>query len=75
MDVTLAQLLSLLFGFAILGPVFFLPTLVAIGRRHRRAFLIALFNGMFGWTVLAWAALLIWAWMPHRDGGPAAPAA
>lgn len=60
------QLLSLLVGFAILGPVFLLPTLLAVSRQHPRAFLIALFNAMFGWTVLGWVALLIWASMPQR---------
>jgi hypothetical protein len=60
------QLLSMLVGFAILGPVFMLPTLVAISRKHPKMLLIALFNGMFAWTVLGWVALLIWATIPPK---------
>lgn len=63
---TVLQLLSALIGFAILGPVFLLPTLLAVSRKHPRAFLIALLNAMFGWTVLAWVALLIWASVPQN---------
>lgn len=63
---TVLQLLYLLVGFAVIGPVFFLPTLVAISRKHPRAFLVALFNGMFAWTVIGWVALLIWASIPNR---------
>jgi hypothetical protein len=62
---TVLQLLYLLVGFAVIGPVFFLPTLVAISRKHPRAFLVALFNGMFAWTVIGWVALLIWASIPR----------
>ncbi|MDA0368289.1 MAG: superinfection immunity protein [Proteobacteria bacterium] len=60
------QLMSMLMGSAILGPVFFLPTLIAISRKHPRVFLIALFNGMFAWTIIAWVALLIWATIPPK---------
>ena len=64
------QLLSMLVGFGILGQVLVLPTLLAISRKHPRMFLIALFNGMFAWTILAWVALLIWATMPQKKPAP-----
>ena len=64
------QLLSMLVGFAILGPVLVLPTLVAISRKHPRMFFIALFNGMFAWTVIGWVALLIWATIPAKQPNP-----
>jgi len=69
---TVAQLLYLLVGFAVLGPVFFLPTLVAISRKHPRALLIALGNAMFAWTVIAWVALFIWATVPPKKPQSAA---
>ncbi len=64
------QLLSMLVGFGILGPVFVLPTLLAISRKHPHIFLIALFNGMFAWTVIGWVALLVWATMPKKKPAP-----
>lgn len=64
------QLLSMLVGFGILGPVFVLPTLLAISRKHPRIFPIALFNGMFAWTVIGWVALLVWATMPKKTPSP-----
>ncbi len=64
------QLLSMLVGFGILGPVLVLPTLLAISRKHPRMFLIALFNGMFAWTVIGWVALLIWATIPQKKLAP-----
>ena len=64
------QLLSMLVGFAILGPVLVLPTLIAISRKHPRMFFIALFNGMFAWTVIGWVALLIWATIPAKQHNP-----
>lgn len=68
---TVWQLLSMLVGFAILGPVVMLPTLIAISRKHPKMLLIALFNGMFAWTVLGWVALLIWANVPAKKPAPA----
>ncbi len=69
---TVLQLLYMLVGFAILGPVFFLPALVAVSRKHPRAFLVALFNAMFAWTVIGWVALLIWATIPQKNNQSAA---
>lgn len=49
------MLISLLFCL-----VYFLPTVVAARRGQPFAGLLIL-NLLFGWTVIGWAALLVWA--------------
>lgn len=61
MEVNLIQIVSLLFGFMIIGPTIMLPTLVAINRKHRQAIFIALINCMFGWTVIGWGIAFVWS--------------
>jgi hypothetical protein len=41
--------------------LYFLPALVALGRRVKRAGAIFLLNLLLGWTVLGWIGALIWA--------------
>jgi len=45
---------------AIMG-VYLCPTLVACGRRHRRAVTIFVFDLMWAWTLVGWVAALVWA--------------
>ncbi len=40
---------------------YFLPTLVALARGHMAKLAIFLANLLFGWTLIGWAATLIWA--------------
>ncbi len=40
--------------------LYFLPTLVAVRRGHPVAGILVL-NLLFGWTVIGWAALLLWS--------------
>ena len=40
---------------------YFIPFLVAIGRKHRFGVAIGLLNLFLGWTVLGWFASMIWA--------------
>jgi hypothetical protein len=42
---------------------YFLPTLVAIGRKHRSKAPILMLNLLLGWTLLFWAIALVWAFM------------
>jgi hypothetical protein len=45
---------------AILALLYFLPTIVASHRGHRVGGILLL-NFFFGWTILGWWAILIWA--------------
>ncbi len=39
----------------------FIPTMVAFSRGHKNAGLLFFLNLLFGWTVIVWIILLIWA--------------
>lgn len=41
--------------------LYFMPTIVAGYRHHSSVFLILILNVFFGWTMLGWLLLLIWA--------------
>lgn len=43
------------------GVMYFLPALIALGRRHHNRAQILLVNLFFGWTVIGWIAAVIWA--------------
>ena len=45
---------------AILALLYFLPTIVASHRGHRVGGILLL-NLFFGWTIIGWWAILIWA--------------
>ena len=45
---------------AILALLYFLPTIVASHRGHRVGGILLL-NLFFGWTIIGWWAVLIWA--------------
>lgn len=47
---------------AIIGLIFyFLPAMIAFNNNHPRAKLIFVLNIFFGWTLIGWIVLLIWA--------------
>jgi len=52
--------LLLLAFFAIPALIYFLPTILASNRGHSVAGVLLL-NLFFGWTVIGWFALLLWA--------------
>ena len=57
-----------LIGFLLLVATFnFIPTIIAWMRRHRSTAGIAALNLLFGWTLLGWALLLIWALQSRHD--------
>ena len=45
----------------VLGGIFiyFLPTIAAMQRGHRRPFIMFVLNTLFGWTIIGWFALLV----------------
>jgi hypothetical protein len=54
-----------MFGLGIL--FYFIPTLVAIGCKHRNGTAIFVLNLLLGWTFLGWVIALVWALV--RPGG------
>lgn len=59
---------------AIIVPVaamYFSPTMLALGQRSRSIVPIALLNTFLGWTIMGWAAALLWAALGRtRDQNP-----
>ena len=41
--------------------IYFLPYFVAKYRKHKNSTLIGFMNLIFGWSVIGWLAILIWA--------------
>lgn len=64
---------AVLLGFLALAALsiafYFLPALIAAQRDHDAWIWIGIFNLVFGWTVIGWIGLLIWA----ISGSPATP--
>lgn len=48
----------------------FLPTIVAVRRKHGNAVPIFLTNLLLGWTIIGWAVALIWAYTEQRITTP-----
>lgn len=49
---------------AVLGAVaaiYFLPSALAVGRKHRNRGALAALNLFTGWTLIGWVICLIWA--------------
>ena len=63
-------MISLFFGtvLLLLLGIHFLPTFVAVVRQHRHAVLILVLNIFFGWTIIGWLVLLIWAAVGEEKG-------
>ncbi len=55
--------LSLLIVLGVLLAAYFIPTLIAIQRKHRYRESIFLLNLLLGWTFVGWVAALVWATM------------
>lgn len=56
---TMSELLLVVLIFAF----YFVPTLVAFLRQHKNKVPIFLLNLLLGWTLLGWAASLVWSVM------------
>lgn len=58
--------LLVLIGLTVAGLLFyFLPALLARGKRHGSAILV--FNFCLGWTLIGWVLALVWACMADKD--------
>lgn len=60
------KLLVFLFMLLFAG-VYFIPSFVAIGRKHVHVLQITILNTFLGWSFIAWVAALIWATLEHTD--------
>lgn len=58
---TPVHLLILIVPLGIALAVYFLPTIIAVRRRHHNRLPIALLNLLLGWTAIGWIAALIWS--------------
>lgn len=47
--------------------VYFIPSFIAIGRKHVHVLQITILNTFLGWSFLGWVAALIWSTMCDSD--------
>lgn len=47
--------------------LYFVPSFIAIARKHSYVLQITLLNALLGWSFFGWAAALIWATTNHID--------
>jgi hypothetical protein len=60
-DVSASSIIAGLILLVISLGIYFLPTIWAKERRHHNAAAIFVVNLLFGWTLIGWAAALVWA--------------
>lgn len=58
--------LTIVFCLFLIG-IYFVPSFIAIGRKHSYVLQITLLNALLGWSFFGWAAALIWATTSHTD--------
>ena len=47
--------------------VYFLPTLIAVIRKHNSAIAIFVLNFLLGWSFIAWVIALVWAFSENNS--------
>ncbi len=47
--------------------IYFVPSFIAISRKHTYSLQITLLNALLGWSFFGWTAALIWATTDHID--------
>ncbi|WP_443747222.1 superinfection immunity protein [Asticcacaulis solisilvae] len=55
------SIFHLLFISPILLAMYFVPSIVALARRHRSTGLVIVLNLLLGWSGIGWIGTLIWA--------------
>lgn len=58
--------LTIIFCLFVIG-IYFVPSFIAIGRKHTYVLQITLLNALLGWSFFGWAAALIWSTTDHID--------
>ena len=51
----------------IIGLSYFVPTLIAYSRRHRKRGAILALNLLTGWTAIGWAIAAVWSSTPNVE--------
>jgi len=54
------MIVALLIGIVLLG-IYFIPSLVAVERKHPQVASIVILNSFLGWTIFIWVGCLAWA--------------
>lgn len=62
----MALLLSIIFCLFLLV-IYFMPSFIALARKHTYVLQIVLLNALLGWSFFGWAAALIWSTTNHTD--------
>lgn len=47
--------------------IYFVPSFIAIGRKHSHVLQITILNTFLGWSFIPWVGALIWATTDHID--------
>ena len=67
MEIATIAIIVLIVAAVALGiGLYFIPTWIALARRHPHLWLIIILNFLAGWTTIGWVAALIWALLPRR---------
>jgi hypothetical protein len=61
------EILFALFLIILLVAFYFLPSVIAVQRKHRNRIPIILVNVFFGWFVVGWIAALVWAFTANQE--------
>ncbi|HEX5319333.1 MAG TPA: superinfection immunity protein [Stellaceae bacterium] len=56
---------------AVIVLLYILPTILAYGRDHPHRQSLALVNILFGWTLIGWVGVFLWALLPEPGTGEA----
>ena len=59
-------ILFLIFLFVVGTLLYFLPTIIALVRRHPSGLLIGLINFLLGWSFVGWIVCLVWSFSGGR---------
>jgi hypothetical protein len=54
-----------------IAALYILPTILAFGRDHAHRQALALVNILFGWTLVGWIGVFLWALLAHPGSGDA----
>lgn len=67
-EASAAATIGIVAGLICLGFVIhFLPTFIAVVRKHHNTTAIAVFNLLLGWTFVGWAIALVWSFTAVDD--------
>jgi Na+/proline symporter len=55
----------------VIAALYILPTILAFGRDHAHRQALALVNILFGWTLIGWIGVFLWALLAPAGSGDA----